>query len=54
VCAVSALTPNQVTFTGFVLVVIAALLFARGQFGWGLLAGWIMTFLDTVDGNWPA
>jgi len=25
--------------------------FAYGHFGWGLLAGWLMTFLDTVDGK---
>jgi phosphatidylglycerophosphate synthase len=34
-----------------VLVVIAGVLFARGEFAWGLDAGWIMTFLDTVDGK---
>jgi len=26
-------------------------MFYHGQYGWGLLAGWIMTFLDTVDGK---
>jgi len=51
VCARLGLSPNQVTFTGFILVIIATILFARGQFGWGLLAGWVMTFLDTVDGK---
>jgi phosphatidylglycerophosphate synthase len=25
-------------------------LFWHGDYGWGLLAGWVMTFLDTVDG----
>jgi len=34
-----------------VLVIVAGVLFARGEFGWGLLAGWVMTFLDTVDGK---
>ena len=43
--------PNQVTFASLVLVVIAGVLFARGEFAWGLVAGWIMTFLDTVDGK---
>ncbi len=51
VCANLGMSPNQVTLIGFVLVILAAVLFARGQFGWGLLAGWVMTFLDTVDGK---
>jgi hypothetical protein len=51
VCVRFGLSPNQVTFIGFVLAMIATVLFARGQFGWGLLAGWVMTFLDTVDGK---
>ena len=25
--------------------------FPQGQFGWGLAAAWLMTFLDTVDGK---
>jgi phosphatidylglycerophosphate synthase len=51
VCVRLGLSPNQVTFIGFVLVIIATVLFARGRLGWGLLAGWVMTFLDTVDGK---
>ena len=50
-CANVGMTPNQVTGLSLVLVVVAGVLFARGQFGWGLVAGWIMTFLDTVDGK---
>jgi phosphatidylglycerophosphate synthase len=50
-CANIGMTPNQVTGLSLVLVIVAGVLFARGQFGWGLLAGWIMTFLDTVDGK---
>jgi len=50
-CARFGITPNQVTFIGFVLVILATALFANGKFGWGLLAGWVMTFLDTVDGK---
>jgi phosphatidylglycerophosphate synthase len=50
-CANVGMTPNQVTGLSLVLVIVAGVLFARGQFGWGLLAGWIMTFLDTVDGK---
>ena len=44
-------TPNMVTFVSAVLVVVAFALFAAGQYGWGLLAAWLMTFLDTVDGK---
>ncbi len=43
--------PNLVTFISLLLVILAGLLFAYGWFGWGLLAGWLMTFLDTVDGK---
>lgn len=50
-CAEAKLTPNMVTFAGFLLVLVAFWLFWIGEFGWGLLAGWIMTFLDTVDGK---
>ena len=50
-CARMGITPNQVTALSLVLVVVATVLFARGEYGWGLLAGWIMTFLDTVDGK---
>jgi phosphatidylglycerophosphate synthase len=50
-CAAWRITPNQVTLVGFVLTIAAFFLFREGQFGWGLLAGWVMTFLDTVDGK---
>ncbi|MGA0604747.1 CDP-alcohol phosphatidyltransferase family protein [Phenylobacterium sp. VNQ135] len=50
-CAQAKLTPNMVTSAGFLLVLLAFWLFWIGEFGWGLLAGWIMTFLDTVDGK---
>ncbi|HEX7885535.1 MAG TPA: CDP-alcohol phosphatidyltransferase family protein [Phenylobacterium sp.] len=50
-CAVAKLKPNHVTFVGFLLVLAAFWLFWQGQFGWGLVCGWIMTFLDTVDGK---
>lgn len=50
-CVRTGITPNQVTAASLVLVIVAGVLFARGEFGWGLLAGWIMTFLDTVDGK---
>ncbi len=50
-CVRAGITPNQVTAMSLVLVIVALGLFARGEYGWGLLAGWIMTFLDTVDGK---
>lgn len=50
-CALAKMTPNQVTFIGFLLVLAATWLFWQGQFGWGLVCAWIMTFLDTVDGK---
>lgn len=45
------IAPNHVTALSLVLAVLAGVLFARAEFGWGLLAGWIMTFLDTLDGK---
>ena len=50
-CANSGITPNMVTSAGLLLVLAACYLFLQGQYAWGLLAGWIMTFLDTVDGK---
>ena len=50
-CVRAGITPNQVTAMSLVLVIVALALFARGDYAWGLLAGWIMTFLDTVDGK---
>ena len=50
-CVRYGLRPNHVTLVGLLLVVLAGVLFAYGQYGWGLLAGWLMTFLDTVDGK---
>ena len=50
-CALAKMTPNQVTFIGFLLVLAAFYLFWTAHFGWGLVCAWIMTFLDTVDGK---
>uniref|UniRef100_B0T2J0 CDP-alcohol phosphatidyltransferase n=1 Tax=Caulobacter sp. (strain K31) TaxID=366602 RepID=B0T2J0_CAUSK len=50
-CALAKMTPNQVTLIGFIMVLAAFWLFWTGQFGWGLVCAWIMTFLDTVDGK---
>jgi phosphatidylglycerophosphate synthase len=50
-CARLGITPNRVTGLSFALMLLACYLFAEGQFALGLAAGWIMTFLDTVDGK---
>jgi len=45
------MTPNIVTSIGLVLVIAACYLFLHGHYLAGLAAGWMMTFLDTVDGK---
>ena len=50
-CAATGVTPNMVTSASGVLTILAYFLFADGLFGWGLVAAWGMTFLDTVDGK---
>ena len=51
VCAALGITPNMVTTIGLLLVIAACFLFAYEYYAWGLLAGWVMTYLDTVDGK---
>ena len=43
--------PNTVTAISYALAAAVIWLFARGDFGLGLLCAWTMTFLDTVDGK---
>ena len=50
-CAARGLSPNLVTAASLVLVLLAVWLFARNHFVLGLIAAWLMTFLDTVDGK---
>lgn len=50
-CALNGISPNQVTSLSLVLVIIAGLQFTNASFVLGLLAAWVMTFLDTVDGK---
>jgi phosphatidylglycerophosphate synthase len=50
-CVRLGLRPNHVTAVGWVLAVLAGVLFYQGAFVAGLLSGWLMTFLDTVDGK---
>src|SRR3546814_17350753 len=50
-CSLIVIPPNPVTLAGLCRVFVAMYLFWTGHFGWGLAAGWAMTFLDTVDGK---
>ena len=50
-CARIGASPNMITTLGLILVIAACWLFERQYYFEGLLAGWIMTFLDTVDGK---
>ena len=50
-CARLRISPNGVTTCGFVLVAVAAFAFLFGSYAVGLVGGWIMTLLDTVDGK---
>ncbi|MBM3519700.1 MAG: CDP-alcohol phosphatidyltransferase family protein [Alphaproteobacteria bacterium] len=49
--AARGVTPNAVTTVGAILMMLAFWLFWRGDFALGLIAAWLMTFLDTVDGK---
>lgn len=50
-CARAGITPNMVTSFSLALMLATCWLFANGHFAAGLAAGWVMTFLDTVDGK---
>lgn len=50
-CAERHITPNMVTVTGLLLMLFAGWCFYEGWYLIGLVAGWVMTFLDTVDGK---
>lgn len=50
-CARLGIPPNVVTVTGLLLMLATCALFYHGQYAAGLLLGWIMTYLDTVDGK---
>lgn len=49
--AARGVTPNMVTSVAAIATIAAFFLFWQGNYGWGLLAAWLMTFLDTVDGK---
>jgi phosphatidylglycerophosphate synthase len=50
-CAARGISANMVTAASLLLVIVAIWLFAGGYFAIGLIAAWLMTFLDTVDGK---
>ncbi len=43
--------PNQVTLMSLLLAILTGIAFWFGHYGIGLIMGWAMTFLDTVDGK---
>ena len=51
VCARFGIKPNHVTGLSVALALLAGAAFWYGQFAAGLVLGWFMTFLDTVDGK---
>ncbi|HUF45248.1 MAG TPA: CDP-alcohol phosphatidyltransferase family protein, partial [Aestuariivirgaceae bacterium] len=51
ILAARGVTPNLVTLVAAILTVAAFWLFLNGDFAAGLVAAWLMTFLDTVDGK---
>ena len=50
-CVRFGIWPNHVTLLSLVFAVLAGVAFWHGHYGMGLLMGWLMTFLDTVDGK---
>jgi phosphatidylglycerophosphate synthase len=50
-CTQAGLTPNMVTSVSLVMTLLATYAFWHGHYGWGLAAGWLMAFLDSVDGK---
>ena len=50
-CVRLGIKPNHVTAFSWVLAILTGLLFYQGELITGLISGWLMTFLDTVDGK---
>ena len=50
-CVRTGLSPNNITLMSYIFAIFAGILFWSGNYGVGLIMGWIMTFLDTVDGK---
>ena len=51
ICVRLGISPNMLTLISIFLVVYASYAFYQGDYVSGLVAGWMMTFLDTVDGK---
>jgi phosphatidylglycerophosphate synthase len=50
-CIRADLQPNHITLLSLLFAVLAGIAFWYGFYGSGLVMGWFMTFLDTVDGK---
>ena len=50
-CIRAGLQPNHITLLSLLFAVLAGVAFSYGFYGLGLVMGWFMTFLDTVDGK---
>tara|TARA_Y100001936_G_scaffold252558_1_gene312728 strand:+ start:14022 stop:15245 length:1224 start_codon:yes stop_codon:yes gene_type:complete len=50
-CIRIGLSPNHVTLLSYIFAIFAGISFWSGNYGTGLVMGWFMTFLDTVDGK---
>ena len=50
-CIRAGLQPNHITLLSLLFTVLAGITFWYGFYGLGLVMGWFMTFLDTVDGK---
>jgi phosphatidylglycerophosphate synthase len=50
-CIRTGLSPNHITLLSLLFAVLAGVAFWYGFYGAGLVMGWFMTFLDTVDGK---
>jgi len=50
-CIRTGLSPNHITLLSLLFAVLAGVAFWYGFYGSGLVMGWLMTFLDTVDGK---
>jgi phosphatidylglycerophosphate synthase len=50
-CVRFGIRPNHVTLLSLVFAILAGVAFWHSYYGLGLVMGWLMTFLDTVDGK---
>ena len=49
--AQAGVSPNMITAVGAIFCVLAFILFWRGDYWWGIAAGFVFMVLDTVDGK---